>query len=61
MDFHGHLAIDRTLPKEGHSAFRSVLTMTVLPDLRALDTATAVLHLATCVSHAGNGLVVLEY
>jgi len=53
--------ITRTLPKEGDSAFASVLTMTVLPEVIALHTATAVLQLATCVKNKAGSSVVQEY
>jgi hypothetical protein len=45
--------ITRTPPKGSHSAFALLLTMTVLQSVIALDTATAVLQLATCVNEQG--------
>ena len=53
--------ITGTPPKGGHSALAPVLTMTVLPSVIALDTATAVLQLATCVRVQAGSSMVQEY
>jgi hypothetical protein len=53
--------IFRNPPKGTRSAFASVLTMTVLPNVIALDTATAVLQIATCVNDQAELPAVLEY
>jgi hypothetical protein len=53
--------ITRTLPKEGRSRFASVLTMTVLPEVIRLETATAVLQLAACVIDKTGPSMVQEY
>ena len=53
--------ITGTLPKEGHSRFASVLTMTVLPGVIALEAATAALQLDTCVKTWAGTFLVLEY
>ena len=45
--------IHKSPPKGAHSRFASLLTMTVLHDVIRLDTATAVLRVATCVTRSG--------
>ena len=60
-DFSRAPGIAETPPKGGHSRFASVLTMTVLPEVIRLDTATAVLRLAACVIDKTESSVVQEY
>src|SRR5581483_2987380 len=53
--------ITGTRPKAGSSAFASLLTMTVLQEVIDLNTATAVLRLATCVIIQTGPSMVQEY
>lgn len=61
VEFSRAPGITGTRPKAGSSAFASLLTMTVLQEVIALNTATAVLQLATCVNDQTGPSMVQEY